>query len=331
MTLQVAALTFYRDIALPPFVALRHLILSTTSPADLPIATLENASALQTLSLRIFGTYADWSHKDIDVSSLHALKHVRIENFAPRKLHVPDGCLLHVVWDGDYTDESRFRRWAQVQSLWQAQCNHLGSLQIRFQDGRFQELNIAVLKTILTGNQELGYISLWIPKLGNEQQPFLVHSSSCQMLALAERVRIRSERVCSIKVTSMQPKWKNLSIDAARVNLEVEDAAAFVRSLDNLRIQGVTTHGFSSLSMMYELHQVGRKCFVNRQPEDPAKGTPQGFAFGTLLDGTAQVRFAELMCCGCSSCLACLSLGGKLSRVSQQSRACWDVLEYDLS
>ena len=326
MPLQVAVLICHEDIALPPFMALRHLIVqlnqfSTIRSADPPIATLKNAISLETVHLGIFGKYADWSQTDIDMSSLHALKLVCIANFAPRKLHVPDGCLLHIKWDEESTDGSMFRRWAQVRSLWQAQRNRLGSLQIWCQAG---ELNTSVLKVILTGDQELSYISLCIPRLGTEARPFSVDPGSCQMLALAERVKFCSKKVCSISVTDMQPKWKDLSIDAARVHLHVEDIAASVRRLDNFWIEGFATHGFSSLSMMHELHRSGRKYSVNamlyEQSLGLAKGHPPGFTFGTLLDCGAHTRFNELMHCGCSACLACLSRGGKLSRNSQRPK-----------
>ena len=187
---QVAKLTCHETIALPPLTALKHLILSIASSADVPITTLQNAVALETLSLGIFEEYADWSQKDIDVSHLHALKHMRIENFAPRELHVPDACLLHIVWDEDHTDGSKFGQWVQVQSLWQAQHNRLGSLQVYLKPGESQTDKMIALKSLLTGDQELIYISLWIPELGDEKQPFLVDSDSCQMLALAERVAL---------------------------------------------------------------------------------------------------------------------------------------------
>ena len=332
MLLQVAVLTCHADIALPPFMALRHLIvhlhrIGTGISANLPITTLGNATSLETLSLGIFGKYADWSQTDRDMSSLHALEHVCIVNFAPRKLHVRDGCLLHVKWDEGSTNPHKFRRWAQVRSLWQAEPNCLGSLQISCQAS---EPDTAVLKTILTGDQEPLYISLSIPRLGDEMEPFLVDPGCCQMLALAKRVRFCSKRVCSISVTNMQPKWKYLSIDAARVTLQVEDTAALMRSIDSFWIEGFTTHGFSSLSMMNELHQSGRKCSVNEQSLEAAEGTPPGFSFGTLLDCAAQSSFEELMDCGCLSCLACLSRGGKLSRDSERPQECWHVSRYTI-
>ena len=330
MPLQVAVLTCHEDIALPPFMALRHLIvhlhrISTTTSANLPITTLGNATSLETLSLGIFGKYADWSQTDIDMSSLHALKHVCIVNFAPRKLSVPDGCLLHVKWDEERTNAHKFRRWAQVRSLWQAQPNCLGSLQISCQA---DEPDTAVLKTILTGDQKLLYISLCIPKLGDEMEPFSVNPDCCQILAFAKRVRFSSSRVCSISVTDMQPKWKNLSIDAARVTLQVEDTAALMHSLDNFRIEGFATHGFSTLSMMNELHRSNRKCSFNEQSLQAAEGTPPGFSFGTLLDCAAHSSFEELMHCGCLTCLACLSRGCKLSRDSKRPKGCWRVCAY---
>ena len=127
MLMQLVVLSGYDVIALPPFAALRHLIVSTASSRHLPITYIKLAITLETLSLGIFGdgVYADWSGEDIDVSSLRALKHVRIENFAPRRLHVPDGCLLHVVWDGGCSHDHEFMKWARVQSLWQEQSNRL--------------------------------------------------------------------------------------------------------------------------------------------------------------------------------------------------------------
>ena len=330
MLLQVAVLTCHADIALPPFMALRHLIvhlhrIGTGISANLPITTLGNATSLETLSLGIFGKYADWSQTDLDMSNLHALEHLCIVNFAPRKLHVRDGCLLHVKWDEARTNPLKFRRWAQVRLLWQAQPNCLGSLHNSCQAG---EPDTAVLQTILTGDQEISYISLCISKLGDEMKPFSVDPNCCQMLALAKRVRFSSKRVCSISVTDMQPKWKYLSIDAARVTLQVRDTAALMRSLDNFWIQGITTHGFSALSMMNELHQMNRKCSVNEQILGGAEGTPPGFSFGTLLNCAAQRSFIELMHCGCLSCLVCLSWGGKLSRDSKRPMECWRVSEY---
>ncbi len=318
--LQVVKLTCHETIALPLFAGLKHLILSTASSADVPITTLKNAVALETLSLGIFEEYADWSQKDIDVSHLHALKHVRIENFAPQELHVPDGCLLHFVWDEDHTDGSKFGQWVQVQSLWQAQRNPLGSLQIYLKPGESQADKMIALKRLLTGDHELAYISLWVPELGDEKQPFLVDPSSCQMLALAERVASCSEKVCSIHITDMPPKWNNLSIRAPRVSLEVEDTAALVCSLDNFWIEGITTHGFFLGSMMHELYQSDRRCSINRRP---GRGTPGGFSAGTLHGCAAKSRFQKLMCCGCSSCLPCLSEGGKLPRGSPCSKDCW--------
>ena len=315
--MQVAVLTCHNTIALPLFSELRHLILSTTSSAGVPITQLKSAITLETLSLGIFEGYADWSLKDIDLSSLHALKHVRIENFAPRELRVPEGCLLHVVWDDDCADDSKFRQWVEVQSLWQAQHIYLGSLKVYLRAGKFQMDNTKALQGLLTSDRELTYIGLWLPELGDEKHPFLVKPGSCQMLALAERVQLYCNSVCSIDVVDMQPKWKYLSIDAARVNLEVEDTAALVRSLDNFHIKGVTTLGFSSLSMMHELHLLDRKCFVDRQAGEVAKGNPRGFEFGTLSDHATWNRFEELMHCDCSSCLPCLSWKGKLSRDSE--------------
>ena len=325
MPVQIAKFDCRRAIVLPPFAALRHLILSTASSTDLLMASLRNAVALETLSLGISGTYADWSHKDMDVHALHALKHVRLENFAPQMLYVPDGCLLHVVWDGESTDGSKFARWARVQSLWQSQPNRLGSLNVSCRGG---ELNMTALQSMLMGDHELEYISIWIPELGNEKEPLLVDPNSCQMLALAERVRFRSSKVCSIRVVDMQPKWKDLSIDASRVQLEVEDTAALVRSLDNFWIEGITTHGLSILRIIHELHQ--SNCTVSTQSGEDAASTPPGFSFGTLLDEAANREFEELMCCGCSSCLACLSRGAKLSRDSQHSENYWVVPRYSL-
>lgn len=88
----------------------------------------------------------------------------------------------------------------------------------------------AGLRTILTGDQELAHINLCCPELGSEMYPFSVDPGSCQMLVLPKRVRFCSEKVCSINVTGMQPRWKDLSIDAASVNLKVEDTAALVRA-----------------------------------------------------------------------------------------------------
>ena len=155
------------------------------------------------------------------------------------------------------------------------------------------------------------------------------------MLALAKKVRFYSPKVCSVRVVDMQPKWKNLSISAAWVNLEVEDTAALVRNLDNFWVVGVTALGFPSLSMMDELHQSDRKCSVNRltrqrvELRETVEGTPPGFSFGTLLDNAAQSRFEELMWCGCSSCLTCLSREGKLSRDSQSPDDCGYVPVYE--
>ena len=331
MALQVAVLTCHRHIELPPFAALRHLIVSTASTADLPNTTLQNATALETLSLGIFGSYADWSHKIVDFSCLYALKHMRIVNIAPRMLHLPDGCLLHVVWNGECSDDSGFRQWAQVQSLWQAQHNRLGSLHVYLEEGEFQDVNMEVLMRILTGDQRPGYISLWIPELGNEKQPFSVDPTSCQLLALAERVRFRAEKSCSMSVVDIHPKWKNLSIDAARVNLEVKDMAALVRSLDNFWIEGVTMHGFLSLSMMRELYRSERKCSLDSLVIGLGNNRRhlQGFSFATLLDRNAQRRFKELMCCGCSTCLPCLSREGKLSRDSRRPEDGWRECGYE--
>ena len=324
--LQIAELTCHETIALPPFAALKHLILSLASLADVPITTLQNAVALETLSLGIYGEYADWSLNVIDMSHLPALKHMRIENFAPQELHVPDGCLLHIVWDEDHTDGSKFVQWVQVQSLWQAQRNRLGSLQVYLKPGGPQTDKMAALKGLLTGDQELAYISLWIPELGYEHKPFQVDSNSCQMLALAERVAFWSEKVCSISIADMQPKWKLLSLRAARVNLEIEDLAALVHSLDNFWIEGITTHGFFLGSVMRELYQSNRRCSMN---ERTGEGTPGGFSCGTLHDCAAKSRFKEVMCCGCSSCLFCLSEGGKLSRDSEWPEDCWHEPAFD--
>ncbi|CAK0782451.1 hypothetical protein CVIRNUC_005694 [Coccomyxa viridis] len=251
---QVAVLTCREVLPLPPFAALKHLILSTPDPADLPITYLEHATSLETMSLGTcgpdFGFYSRRS-EEIDVSSLHALKHVRIDNFVPMWLDVPDGCLLHVLWDVDGVHDSEFEAWARdMQLLWEGQSMRLGSLQICFQDEEWHSYNMAALRTMLTGDQELAFISLCSPELGNEEQPFFVDPSSCQMLALAERVRFRCGKACSISVTGMQPKWKDLSIDAAKVNLQVENTAALVRGLDNFWIDAIAVYGSTSLSMM---------------------------------------------------------------------------------
>ena len=329
MPLQVMVLTCCKVHPLPPFAALKHLIFSASyaaSSADFPITCLQHATALETLSLSIPGQCADrLSSEDIDLSSLHTLKHMRIENFAPQKLHVPEGCLLHVVWDEEGSDNSMLSDWTQVQSLWKEQSNRLGSLQVCWQVSEMDSPNIAALKTIMTGDQELAYISIRSPELGNEMRPFSVDPSRCQMLALAERVRICCDKVCSISVTGMHPRWKDLSVDAARVNLEVENTAVLVRSLDNFCIDGIGNYGFTSLSMMEELHRAGRKCSVKRLTIASGEGGLhlQGFSFGTLLDRVARKKFEELMCCGCSSCLACLSREGKLSRDSRRPEKCW--------
>ena len=207
------------DIALPSFAALRHLILSTAGDASADLPIMKHAIELETLSLGILGSgiNADWSCEDVDVSALRALKHVRIEDFAPR-LYVPDGCLLHFVWDADSSDDRTFLQWiedsrSEVQSLWQS--NRLGSLQMCIQAGEYQSYNTAGLRTSLTCDQELAYISLCSPELGSEMEPFTIDPGSCQMLALAERAHFRSEKVCNLSVTGMQPGWKDLSIDAA--------------------------------------------------------------------------------------------------------------------
>ena len=327
MLLQVAVLTCQEVLPLPPFAALKHLILSTPDPADLPVTYLEHATSLETLSLGVSGPDADRSSRNtdyIDVSSLHALKHVRIDNFVPGWLDVPDGCLVHAVWDGEGAHDSNFEAWAgDMQSLWDEQSFRLGSLQICFQIEGWHSYNMEALRTMLTGDQELAYISLCSPELGSEEQPFSVNSSSCQMLALAERVRFRGGKVCSIGVTGMQPKWKDLSITAAKVNLEVEDTAALVRGLDSFWIDGIANYGSTSLSMMHEVYRSGRMCFVDRLAMHLDTGTSQGFSFGTLLDCAAQRRFKELMCCGCSSCLPCLSREGKLFRDSKRPKDFW--------
>ena len=71
MLLQVAVLSCQEVLPLPPFAALKHLILSTPDPADLPITILEHATSLETLSLGVSGPddlwYSDESG-DIDVS-----------------------------------------------------------------------------------------------------------------------------------------------------------------------------------------------------------------------------------------------------------------------
>ena len=327
MLLQVAVLSCQEVLPLPPFAALKHLILSTPDPADLPITILEHATSLETLSLGVSGPddlwYSDESG-DIDLSSLHALKHVRIDNFVPTWLDVPDGCLLHVAWDGEGAYDSNFEAWARdMQLLWEGQSICLGSLQIYFQNEEWDSYNTAALRTTLTGDQELVYISLCSSELGNEEQPFSVGPNTCQMLALAERVRFRCGKACSIRVTSMQPKWKDLSIIAAKVNLQVEDTATLVHGLDNFWIDGIANYGSTILSMMREVHQSGRMCFVDRLAVDLDTGPSQGFSFGTLLDCAAQRSFNELMCCGCSSCLPCLSREGKLSRDSARSKDFW--------
>ena len=125
----------------------------------------------------------------------------------------------------------------------------------------------------------------------------------------------------------MQPKWKVLSLRAARVNLEVEDTAALVHSLDNFWIEGITTHGFFLGSVMHELHQSDRRCSINRRT---GEGTSGGFSIGTLHDCAARCEFKELMCCGCSSCLFCLSEGGKLSTDSEWPEDCWYEPVYEL-
>ena len=208
MLLQVAVLTCHQVVPLPPFAALKHLILSSARPAHLPITRLEHATSLETLSLGADGPHVNWSARgseDVDVSSLHALKHVRIGSFAPRCLIVPDGCLLHLVWDGNHV--SNFEEWVDdMQMLCEGQSIRLGSLQISWKDPDWHIYNMAALRSMLTSDQELAYISLCSPELGNEEEPFSVDPSSCQMLALAERVRFRCGKACSIRVTDMQPK-----------------------------------------------------------------------------------------------------------------------------
>ena len=327
MLLQVAVLTCQELLPLPPFAALKHLILSTSSPADLPITWVKHATSLETLSLGVCGPQFGWSMRESDyifLSSLHALKHVRINDFMPRWLDVPDGCLLHLVWDGEGVHDSEFEAWAcDMQLLWEGQSIRLGSMQICFKDDTWHTNNMAALRTMLTGNHQLGYISLCSPELGNEEQPLSIGPNGCQMLALAERVRFRAGKVCRISVIDMQPKWKDLSIVAAKVNLEAEDTAALVRSLDNLQIDGIANYGSTILSMVRELDRSGRMCFVRRQTIDLDTGPSQGFSFGSFLDCAAQRRFKALMCCGCSSCLPCLSQAGKLSRDSVQPIDFW--------
>lgn len=332
MLLQVAVLTCREVPPLPPFAALKHLILSTPGPAQLPITYLEHATSLETLSLGVFGPDAarfTRNTQNIDVSSLPALKHVRIDNFVPNWLHVPDGCLLHVVWDGVGAHHSNFGGWARrMQLLWEEQSNCLGSLQISFQNEDWHSYNMAVLRRMLTGDQEPGYVSLCSPELGSQGQPFSVDPSSCQMLARAEKIRFRAAKSCNIRVVGMQPRWKTLSIHAARVTLEVEDTAALVRCLDNFWVDGIAYYGFTGMSMVHELHESNCKCVVRRVHIDSSADSSKllhlrGFSLGTLVDCAAQKAFKELMCCGCSSCLACLSREGKLSRDSRSPKRCW--------
>ena len=93
--------------------------------------------------------------------------------------------------------------------------------------------------------------------------------------------------------------------------------------LDSFRIDGIANYGSAILSMMRELYRLGRMCFVDKLSVDLGTGTFQGFSFRTLLDCAAQRRFKELMCCGCSSCLPCLSREGKLSRDSERPKDFW--------
>lgn len=91
--MQVAAVACSYSIALLPLHNLRHLVIKNKSKVALPIATLLDAPLVETLSMTIVGGYADWSGTGLDLSSLKALKHVHLENFAPERVITPMGCM----------------------------------------------------------------------------------------------------------------------------------------------------------------------------------------------------------------------------------------------
>ena len=287
---------------LPPFRDVVHLILS--SPNLLPISQgLRAFHALETLSL----TGAPVLHnRTLDVRELPALKHLHLENVAPRKILAPEGCQLHASWDEEApADDEAWREWLRS-SLWTAMTPRLASFWLR-SSGLSAEDEETVRE--LLSRHSPADISLELESFGSQEDAIVISNERWQALLKAKSLRIWAHSSLSVQVSDCRPSWDYLCLECdAELCLRMDNVKDCLQNLTDLMICCPSFRGPVILQIASELTSLGRQWCVT--PIPTAHGDM--YHLTTVMDHAKSIEFDCVLCCSCRCCLQCLVIEGKI-------------------
>jgi hypothetical protein len=307
--LQVTFFVLEGPFALPPFQSLRHLILSFMDELqDFLWALVSQDKVLpETLSVTAACEYTDCSNWDLSFLKFRALKHLHLQNFAPKSVALPPDCKLHASFNCPSSNADDLGDWLGASNVWKDLFWCLASFQVTSTYSLNQPAR-ADLTDILSRVQGTEYIHLSLPTLGSDREPLLIAHDSCQGLALAQTVRILCQGVCNIKITGITVGWANVLIQARTLYLGSDALAPLLHGLEAFRISSRAM----GMRMVQALNNIGRQYEVNYD-DDHASGLSE---LRSVLSAAQRKAYDDRMQCGCHCCLACLQRGGVLPACS---------------
>ena len=130
--LQVAFFNLERPFALLSFQSLRHLILSFVDQLQDFLWALisQDKVLLETLSVTAACEYTDCSDWDLSFLRFRTLKHLHLQNFAPKSVALPPDCKLHASFNWPSSNADDLGDWLGASNVWKDLFWCLASFQV---------------------------------------------------------------------------------------------------------------------------------------------------------------------------------------------------------
>lgn len=298
---------------IPPLHGLRHLIVKTMH-MEMVCNQLQGLPFLETLKLQqrsgVFTT-------PLDVSRLHALKNLCLENMVPSNLSIPEGCKLHVSWN----DESSGRISADdrtdwlTSTLWSRLPGSLVSVQVNTTTD-LCDADMVALEELLGHAAPLEFLKLDLWDFGTDDAPILVSQGQWHGLLEAKMLSISAAQLRIFMTDESCAFWEYLTLDSEHLELVARGADNFLENVRELAIKCKSFYGSLGFEIAEKLSRSGRSWRV--VPRGGVTAT-RGNYFTLTTVREDKRAFDKRMLCGCCACMSCL-LGGKIHTVSSTQK-----------
>ncbi len=208
--MQVVTLTtpYIHSYLLNTWPSIRHLDLETHIPDLLLHVDMRAFTQLETLRLRSWGLIpASINSIHLDLSQVHSLRLLHIENWSPKSINVTSGCQVYAKWEDpqEYPEHPEDQPDWLLSPAWTAWSSNLVSFHLEEDYERSAHDAVHALHTIMECHERLKSLRLAVYDVGSRQTPLTFPASHLKGLRASLTVEITTTVGCWIQLDDMTP------------------------------------------------------------------------------------------------------------------------------